>query len=348
VSGSAADKRQEIGGLKVLRVAMLSYWHVHAPGYTREILALPDTKITVVWDELPQRGREWAQKIGAEYVEDLDAAVNREDVDAVIVNAPTNMHPEVIIAAAKAGKHIFTEKVLALTQAEANQIADAVRAAQVRFCISFPQRTRSGMLFIKQAITEGWLGQVTLLRAHIAHTGTIDKWLPPHFLSMEQCGGGSLIDLGAHPMYAIEYLMGMPQTVTARYNQVTAGLEVEDNAVVVMTYANGGLAIAESSFCARNSPFTIEAHGTEGTLYYGFPDAEVRINSRKLSVAVDGWLTPTKLPKALPSAMRQWVDAIRGGAPVVFDLDAACNLSTLMEAANISARQERTVHLPFA
>jgi 1,5-anhydro-D-fructose reductase (1,5-anhydro-D-mannitol-forming) len=332
----------------MLRVAMLSYWHVHAPGYTREILDMPDTKISVVWDEIPQRGREWAQKNDAEYVEDLETAVNRADVDAVIVNAPTNIHPQVIIAAAKAGKHIFTEKVLALTLAEARLIADVVRAAQVQFCISLPQRTTSGMLYIKQAIDEGLLGQVTLLRAHIAHTGTIDKWLPPHFLSLEQCGGGSLIDLGAHPMYTVEYLMGMPQTVTARYNQVSAGLEVEDNAVVVMSYANGSMAIAESSFCARNSPFTVEAHGSEGTLYYGFPGAVVRINTRRAGSVAEGWLSPTKLPKALPSAMKQWVNAIRGGAPSVFDLQAACNLSALMEAANISARQDRTVRLPLA
>lgn len=331
----------------MLRVAMLSYWHVHAPGYTNEIQHFPDTKITVVWDEIRSRGEEWAGKLGAQFVENLSDAVNRDDVDAVIVNAPTNRHAEVLVAAAQAGKHIFTEKVLALTVAEADRIAAAVEKAGVQFCISFPQRTKSGLLFAKEAIEKGYLGQVTMLRARIAHTGTIDAWLPPHFLNREQCGGGSLIDLGAHPMYAAEYLMGMPKAVTARYSNVVQGLEVEDNAVVLMEYANGSLAVVESSFSSRFSPFSVEAHGTEGTLFYGLPGAEVRIQSRKLGGAVEGWLVPSKLPKALPSAMTQWVNAIRGGEAPVFGMNAARNLTALMEAANTSARENRTVTLPL-
>jgi 1,5-anhydro-D-fructose reductase (1,5-anhydro-D-mannitol-forming) len=331
----------------MLRVAMLSYWHVHAPGYTNEIRSFPDTKITVVWDEIAERGREWAAKVGAEYVPDLAEAVNRSDVDAVIVNAPTNMHADVMVTAAQAGKHIFTEKVLALTVAEADRIAAAVKAAGVQFCISLPQRTRPGVLFAREAIDKGWLGQVTLLRTRIAHTGTIDRWLPPHFLSLDQCGGGALIDLGAHPMYCAEHLMGMPTTVTARFNHVVPGLEVEDNAVVALDYADGGLAVVEASFSSRNTPFTIEVHGTEGVLYYGFPGAEIRINSSKIGGAVGGWLAPSPLPKPLPSAMAQWVNAIRGGEPPVFGLEAARNLTELMQAANMSAREGRPVSLPL-
>jgi len=329
----------------MLRVAMLSYWHVHAPGYTDQIQRIPDTRITVVWDEIPERGREWAARVGADFVADLHTAVNRDDVDAVIVDAPTNMHPEVMIVAAEAGKHIFTEKVLALTTVEADRIVAAVRKAGVQFCISFPQRTRPAILFAKEAIEKGWLGQVTLLRSRIAHTGVTDAWLPPHFLDPVQCGGGALIDLGAHPMYVTDHLLGLPRRVSATYAHVKPGLQVEDNAAVVMEYANGSIAVVESSFTSRFSPFTIEAHGTEGTLLIGFPGPEVQMQSRKLGGAVEGWITPSRLPKALPSPMEQWVNAIRNGEPVVFDLDAARSLTVLMEAANTSARENRPVEI---
>ncbi len=330
----------------MLRVAMLSYWHVHAPGYTKEIQQIPETKITAVWDEIPTRGQEWAAKVDAAFVADLAAAVNRADVDAVIVNAPTNRHAEVMVAAARAGKHIFTEKILALTVGEADAIAAAVREAEVQFCISFPQRIRPEVLYLKQAIESGWLGQVTLLRTRIAHTGTIDRWLPPHFLDPQECGGGALIDLGAHPVYCAEYLMGMPEVVTARFSRVAPDLAVEDNAVVTMEYANGSLTMVEASFSSRFSPFTIEAHGTEGTAFFGFPGAPLLIRSRKLAGA-DNWIAPEPLPKALPSALNQWVQAIRGGAPPVFDLQAGRNLTELMQAANIAAREERPVRLPL-
>lgn len=332
----------------MLRVAMLSFWHVHAPGYARQIQEIPDTKVTVVWDEEEARGKEWAEKLGAAWVPDLEAAVNRDDVDAVIVDAPTNIHPEVMIAAAKAGKHIFTEKVLSITVAEADQIAQAVNEAGVQFCISFPQRTTPGILFAKQAVDEGWLGQVTLMRTRVAHTGTIDGHSPARFLDLKQAGGGALYDLGAHPMYVADYLMGLPNRITARYNNVVKGLEVEDNAVVVFEYDNGSLGVVEAAFSSRFSPFSVELHGTEGTLLYGHPGSGLMIQSRKLNGGLDGWITPTRLPKALPSALQQWVDAIRGGEPAIFDLRAARNLTELMQAASLSARENRPVELPLS
>lgn len=333
----------------MLRIAMLSYWHVHAPDYTRQIQQIPDTKITVVWDEIPSRGREWASRLGAAFEPDLVAAVGREDVDAVIVDAPTNRHAEVMVAAARAKKHIFTEKVLAPTVAEADEIVRSVREAGVQFYISFPHRTRPAILFAREAIDQGWLGQVTLLRARIAHTGVIDAWLPSHFLDPVECGGGALIDLGAHPMYVTEYLMGMPKRVSARFNNVKKEIRVEDNAVAVLEYENGSLAVVEASFSSRFSPFTIEAHGTEGTLFIGFPGAaEVMIRSRKIGGAVEGWIVPERLPSPLPSPMQQWVNAIRGGEPAKFGLEAARNLTELMQAANESARKGEPVELPLS
>ena len=97
----------------MLRVAMLSKWHVHAEGYARDFLKTGKAEITAVWDEKPERGAEWAQRLGCDFESDLDKLLAREDVDAVCCCTPTTMHTDVLIRAAKAGKHIFTEKVLA-------------------------------------------------------------------------------------------------------------------------------------------------------------------------------------------------------------------------------------------
>ena len=125
----------------MLRVGMLSSWHVHARGYAEELKNISNVHIAAVWDELPDRGKQWAGELNVPFVPDLDAFVSRDDVDAVVVDAPTNRHAEVMIAAAKAKKHIFTEKVMALTVRECDEIAEAVRQAGVKFCISFPART---------------------------------------------------------------------------------------------------------------------------------------------------------------------------------------------------------------
>src|SRR5690606_27806584 len=99
----------------MINVAMLSFWHVHAPGYASEVNRHPNARISVIWDEDEARGREWAEKLGVPFEPDLVKAVSRDDVDGVVVDAPTNRHTEVILAALEAGRHVFTEKVVAPT-----------------------------------------------------------------------------------------------------------------------------------------------------------------------------------------------------------------------------------------
>lgn len=135
----------------MLNVAMLSKWHVHAEGYAKQIKEY-GAKITCVWDEDAERGAAWATQLGADFEPDLDKLLARADVDAVACNAPTAMHKNILVKAANAGKSIFTEKALAPTVAECDEIAAAVMANNVKFLISMPWRCRPETLFAKKAI----------------------------------------------------------------------------------------------------------------------------------------------------------------------------------------------------
>jgi 1,5-anhydro-D-fructose reductase (1,5-anhydro-D-mannitol-forming) len=115
-----------------LKVAILGYWHVHAADYAQEAQDHPDTEIVAVWDEDVERGRAGADACGVEFVPDLDALLARDELDAVIVTTETSRHADVMVRAAAARKHIFTEKVLAPTVAEAEAIIGATDAAGVR------------------------------------------------------------------------------------------------------------------------------------------------------------------------------------------------------------------------
>lgn len=324
----------------MLNVAMLSFWHVHADDYARQIAAIEGCRVAAVWDEVPARGREKADRYGVPFYEDLDALLAAPEIDAVIVDTPTNVHTEVMVKAARAGKHIFTEKVLALTVREADEIIAAVQEAGVQFMISLPRRCEQPWLYVKQAIDDGLIGTVTHVRARWSHNGAVANWLPPHFYDPVQCGGGALIDLGAHPVYLTDWFLGRPAAVTARLGEV-AGKGVDDNAVVILEYANGALATVEAAFVSTNCPPTVEVTGTEGTILAGFPGHPVQISGPKIG---QGWLAPN-LPPATPTPMRQWVGMITHGAAPTITIQDGRNLTELMEAAYISAREGRTVLL---
>jgi len=114
------------GEITMIKVAKLSFAHVHARGYAEQIQKNPETELVAVWDEEEYGGKEAAARYNVPFYSDLDQVLSLDEVDAVVVDAITSDHPKVIIAAAEAGKHIFTEKALAITVGECDPIIEAV------------------------------------------------------------------------------------------------------------------------------------------------------------------------------------------------------------------------------
>jgi 1,5-anhydro-D-fructose reductase (1,5-anhydro-D-mannitol-forming) len=327
----------------MIRVAVLSFWHVHADEYAREVIKHNATQLVAAWDELPERGRKEAEERGLVWYESLDELLANPDIDAVVVNAPTNIHRDVMVAAAKAGKHIFTEKVIAPTLHEANEILAAVELNKVKLTVSLPRLNDRYTLAIQKLLKENVFGELTQARIRLSHNGATAGWLPKHFFNLEQCGGGALIDLGCHPMYLTRLFLGAPDSVNANYGYVT-GKEVEDNAVAILRYANGALGIVEAGFVNDHSPFSIELHGTKGSLFYGTPEDKMVYRSKLTPESANTW-TEVEMPATAISAFDQWVGHIVQGTVAKENLELALDLTKLMEAANLSVKLNRPVTL---
>lgn len=331
----------------MIKVGMISYWHVHARDYTKQAVEHPDTQIAGVWDEIPERGRKEAETLGVPFYDKLEDLLAVKEIEGVIVDAPTNIHREVMVAAANAGKHIFTEKVVATTLKEFNDIHNAVKEAGVKLTVSLPRLNFGYVLAVQDILAQGSLGELTLVRTRLSHNGAIptpasaNGWLPGHFYSLEQCGGGAMIDLGCHPMYLARLFLGLPESVTASYGYIT-GREVEDNAVSVLRYPNGALAIVEAGFVNAQSPFVIEVHGTLGSLLFSTHDNKLLVRSNKNG---DNEWVVNETPEDRQTAFHQWVEHIRNGTTADENIGLALDLTRLMEASNLSARGNRPVRI---
>ncbi|OXM86587.1 Gfo/Idh/MocA family protein [Paenibacillus rigui] len=336
----------------MMKVALLSFWHVHAKDYARQASDHPETVITAVWDEVAERGRQQAEALGVPFYEQLHELLAVPELEGVIVDAPTSLHPEVILAAARAGKHIFTEKVIALTSEACDEILVAVEKAGVKLTVSLPRLNMPFTQVIQQMLRDGLLGDVTLIRTRLSHNGALptekepNGWLPAHFFELEPTGGGAMTDLGCHPMVLARLFMGeLPDSVSASYGYVT-GREVEDNAVAVLRWTNGALAVVEAGFATGTSHFFIEIHGTAGSVTYSKHDDRLQLRSAKLEgEAANRWHDVTEMPAPLPSAFEQWVDHVRSGTTAVENIRLASDLTRLIEASNTSARSGSAVRL---
>jgi predicted dehydrogenase len=319
-----------------MRVAMLGFWHVHADDYAGEAQGHPDVEIVGAWDEDPTRGAAGAADLGVPYHADLAELLARPDVDGVIVTTRTTAHRDVIIAAAEAGKHVFTEKVLALTPTEAREIVDAVDRRAVKLVVSLPRLSHGYTLAIREILGSGRLGEVTQVRVRLSHDGAVGRrWLPARFFEPEEAGGGALVDLGCHPLYLTRLFLGvMPESISAEFGRVT-GQAVDDNSVAIMRSPSGAIGIAETGFVNPASPFTVEIHGTEGSLLYGTPEAKLLISAG--SRGDDMRWEELPIPASAPSPFEQWVGHVADGSDATENVALALDLTSLVDAAGRSA-----------
>ncbi|NCC48239.1 MAG: Gfo/Idh/MocA family oxidoreductase [Clostridia bacterium] len=323
----------------MIRIAMLSKWHVHAVDYAKQIRQSGKAEITCIWDDDAERGRAWAEELGVDFEGNLDQLLTRSDVDAVIVCTPTTDHEPVMIAAARAGKHIFTEKVMATTVEACRNISQAIQENKIKFCISYPQLTWPIAQYAKQLIDNGTLGRITYMRMRTAHGGSLLGWLPDYWYDLEKAGGGAMMDLGCHPMYTASYLLGKPCRIASVFNNSCAPAPVDDNSVSVVEFENKAIAVLETSFVSPWSAGCFELLGTEGALVS--VDGVTKV--RSTSFAVDGWVIPDKLPDNLPMPIQLWLDGISSGSPIPFDETRGEALTELMENAYRSDREQRIV-----
>ena len=252
-----------------MKIAIFGVWHVHAADYTKTAMELGE--VVGFYEENDALAEKFASKFNVPRFSTSDELL-KSDAQGVIVCSASSEHADDIIKIAKAGKHIFTEKVLALTDADCDRIEVAVNESGVTFVISFFQKYLGSRIAVKEVTSSGELGKLNYMRFRNCHSGSTKDWLPKHFYNEKECGGGAMIDLGAHGMYLTEWILGMPVKASSAFT-VSCEIEsvkeknsdrVEDNAVTVMSFENGAIAVNETGFVSNYSPVTLEVFGEDG------------------------------------------------------------------------------------
>ena len=322
----------------MISVGMISKWHVHAAGYADQLRELPGAEIAAVWDENPARGEEWARELGASFFNDYDAFL-ASGIQAVVCDSPTMMHTALLTKAAAAGKHIFTEKLLAASTEDALRIAEAVRENNAAFTISLPCKSDPTVQYVKQLVLDGKLGKVTGARFRRSHSGVSGSWLPDYWFNLEEAGGGALMDLGAHPVYLLAELFGMPKRLSAMMTNLY-GTSSDENTIALAEFEGGILGTMETAFVTDCVPDLLEVYGTEGAVF-------VRGGEVVQALRADGGdmiqVEDLPAPKAQPIA--QFIQAIEAGGknPEGLGLEDAIIMTRMIEAAYQSEKTGKTI-----
>lgn len=351
-----SDLRQGAGSAGPIGVGLLSFAHGHQKAWARVLSGRPETRVSAVWDDDPERGRREADALGAAFVPDVDELLRRSDVEAVTICAENAKHADLAVKAAGAGKHIMVQKPMATSLAEADRIVAAVEAAGVKYMQAHNLIFDDLHQAVKRTVDSGRLGKISVIRRRHSHHFAIDPkdrenvlgWMTDPALA----GGGALMDEGAHALLWFLWMFGAAETVTARVGAVTPGLRVEDHVVAVFGYADGATGVLQTSWTEVAAGPTIEIFGDRGSLLATGTDiASTRFTldgTHPLSlfdIERGAWEHPAiEVEKAranLPP--NAFVDYLTGDGPSPVDVRTARLAVGLAEAIYQSAKSGKTV-----
>ncbi len=282
---------------KPLNIGMIGYGFMgraHSNAYTKvshffDLEYTPVLKAVCARDA--EKAKQFAAKWGYESIEtDWKKLLERKDIDAIDICTPNNLHKEIAIAAAKAGKIILCEKPLAMDTAEGEEMCQAVEKAGVANMVWYNYRRIPAVTFAKQLIDSGKLGRIFHYRANFLQDWTISADLPQGGaalwrLDAAAAGSGVTGDLLAHCIDTALWLNGSIKDVTAmtetfikeRTHTATGKkqeVKIDDACAFMCHFGNGSLGLFESTRYARGHKalYTFEINGEKASIKWDLHD----------------------------------------------------------------------------
>lgn len=264
--------------------------------------------------------RAFADRWGWQHVEtDWRRAVARDDVDVVDISLPQHLHHDVAVAAARAGKHLFCEKPMALSVADAEDMLATVQAAKVRHYLNHNYRRCPAVQLARQLIDEGRIGRIFHWRGAYQQDWIVDPEFPLTWhLQKETAGSGPHGDLNSHSVDLAHYLIGdirsvscltagfikerpLPGKGAATFSAGSGGapqakgpVTVEDASLMHVEFANGAVGSFEATRFAtgRKNHNTFEIYGSEGSIVFDLERMnELQFFSRRDPAHAQGFRT---------------------------------------------------------
>jgi len=324
---------------KPLRIGMIGYGFMgraHSNAY-RKVNNFFDLEYRPVLQaacgRTEDRTKAFAETWGYESVEtDWRKLLERDDIDAVDICLPNNLHKEIAVAAAGEGKMVLCEKPLAMSAAEGAEMVGAVQEAGVANMVWYNYRRVPAVTLAKKLIDEGRLGRIFHYRAVFLQDWTISPDLPQGGeglwrLDVAAAGSGVTGDLLAHCIDTaiwhngpIAKVTGVTETfIKERKHNLTGGVEpvgIDDACAFLARFANGSLATFESTRYARGHKalYTFEINGENASIRWDLEDLHrLEYFDHGDSSNVRGWRSIHVSDADMPYMDHWWVPGLQIG-----------------------------------
>jgi UDP-N-acetyl-2-amino-2-deoxyglucuronate dehydrogenase len=277
-------------------------------------------------------------------------------MDLVVLATPSGLHPKQVIAAAKAGLHVCTEKPMATRWGDGVAMVKACDEAGVRLFVVKQNRFNSTLQLVKRQLQAGRFGQLAMVVVNVFWQRPQSYYDQDSWRGTWEFDGGALMNQASHYVDLLDWLVGSVQSVSASIATRSRAIEVEDTAALQLRWRNGALGTMAVTMLTypKNLEGSITLLGENGTVKIGGP-AVNRIEHWSFAdqspddalVEQASYETTNIYGFGHPPYYSNLLDALQGKADALCDGREGLRSLELIIGAYRSARDGRTVHLPL-
>jgi len=319
-------------------IAILSTAHIHTKSFLESLAQGTDGRTAyAIWDDVPDRGRRYAETFGARFVPELDALLADSNVDGFIICAENTRHLSLLEKALPVGKPVFCEKPLVTSREDLAAFRSLLASHPVPVFCGYFQPFSGEMQGVASLLEQKALGHVTRMRFRNAHHAAYGRWFDnpdlAWFYDPALAGGGAFMDMGTHAIHLARSLFGPVSEVFAVIKNYSGQYPaVDDYGIAQIRFASGVLGTIEAGWTQTGGIGGLEVTGSEKTLWN---------TGKQLVVGAPGQeATPVKPGPELPTRVDRLMAVLRGEIPAPDwrkDLEASIDAVAIMAAAYESA-----------
>jgi len=326
---------KELLSFAIIGTGVIAQTHLQAFVQTSQ------AKIVATVDVRLEAAQAMAATVHCKAFDNVDTMLAEMNIDAAIVCTPPSTHPSICEKLAIAGVHVLCEKPVAISRDAAVSMIRTAEKYGTIFTMASKFRYVADMVYAKQLITSGILGEIMLFENTFAgHVDMSRRWNSVAAIS----GGGVLIDNGTHSVDIIRYLLGPIQSIQTVEGRRVQKLEVEDTVRIHAKTACGTLAAIDLSWSInKQTPWYVSIYGTEGTALVGWGESKYRRDADKdWTVFGKGY----NKVQAFTDQIHNFCNAIHGSDNLLITSEDAMASVDAIETAYESLRRDDWVAIP--
>lgn len=253
-----------------VRIALVGCGRI-SPNHFDAIRKIEGLELVAVCDSVKERAQAAGQKEGVSWFSSYTEMLARTECDAVVIATPSGLHPEQGILAAQAGRHVITEKPMALSLEKADELVAACDKAGVHLFVVKQNRLNTPIQLVKRAIDKGRFGRIYLANCTVRWQRPQEYYDQAKWRGTWEFDGGAFMNQASHYVDLMQWLIGPVESVMAKTATMARKIETEDTGIAIVKFRSGALGTIEVTMLAypKNMEGSLTILGEKGSVKIG-------------------------------------------------------------------------------